>query len=501
MKKNQLTTAVFAAFAGVVGLANLSSAVNVNPDGTGTVLVYPYYTVNADNDTLVSVVNTANEVKAVKVRFHEAVNSRDTLDFHLYLSPFDVWTAAVTRHPLRAATGEAILITNDNSCTVPQIKGNPLLPLLADGTTRYVEFSTLRNGGNRANTRNGYLEMIEMGVVGGGFAAAATHGGGGTPANCGALVASWSIGGVWNGAPGTNITPPTGGLFGGGSIVNTPNGRMLSYNATAFEGFGVANTGLHQDPALVQPNLGSIFAAGPGTAVANVFVNGRLIQSNYTGTRRVDALSATIAFTNQVNEFSFNAGLNAKSEWVITFPTKRFYTDAGFSAGALAPFSTASTNAAGGCETVSVLAYNREELRVPFVNFSPAEGPFLCAEANVVSFEVLPPGTTAGSGLQPLPGGATPILGAVEGSPTLLRVGIPAPVTEGWANLSFVTNQAGGTRQFVASADGDVWVGLPALGFYALAIDNVNAAPGVRAFYSGAFAHKGARRCENAAGC
>jgi len=43
----------------------------------------------------------------------------------------------------------------------------------------------------------GYLEMIEMGVVNGSQAAAATHNGAGVPANCNGLVANWAVGGTW----------------------------------------------------------------------------------------------------------------------------------------------------------------------------------------------------------------------------------------------------------------------------------------------------------------
>ena len=95
MNKNSLTTAVIAGIAGVAGIANMASAVNLNPDGLGQVLLYPYYTVNAGQQTLLSVVNTAAVGKAVKVRFLEGYNSREVLDFNLFLSPFDVWTADV----------------------------------------------------------------------------------------------------------------------------------------------------------------------------------------------------------------------------------------------------------------------------------------------------------------------------------------------------------------------------------------------------------------------
>jgi hypothetical protein len=117
MKRTSMTTAIVAGIAGVAGISNMANAVFLNPDGIGSVLVYPYYTVNGGNGTFVSVVNTTNEGKAVKVRFLEAYNSREVLDFNLYLSPFDVWVAAVAPN----AAGGASVFTNDNSCTVPAI--------------------------------------------------------------------------------------------------------------------------------------------------------------------------------------------------------------------------------------------------------------------------------------------------------------------------------------------------------------------------------------------
>src|SRR5687768_14269717 len=161
MKRNSLTTALLAGLAGAAGLATTATAVNLNPDGLGQVLIYPYYTVNAGNDTLLSVVNTTNRAKAVKVRFLEGRNSREVLDFNLYLSPFDVWTAAVFQ---LSGTGEANLLTRDTSCTVPAIRTNTSLPQTAGGD-RYVPFRNFAyTGGNADNgptsltrTREGYF--------------------------------------------------------------------------------------------------------------------------------------------------------------------------------------------------------------------------------------------------------------------------------------------------------------------------------------------------------
>ena len=114
-KRKSIYLAV-AASLGAVGMAGTASAVTVNTNGTGQVLIYPYYTVRGGTDTYISVVNTTNSAKAVKVRFTEGKNSREVLDFNLYLSAADMWTGAIVN-----TTDGAKLITTDNSCTYPAI--------------------------------------------------------------------------------------------------------------------------------------------------------------------------------------------------------------------------------------------------------------------------------------------------------------------------------------------------------------------------------------------
>ena len=119
-----------------LGLAGAADAVMINPNGLGQVLVYPYYTVRngynvggvsaAPFNTLLSIVNTTNSTKAVKVRFREGKASVEVLDFNVFLSPYDMWTAAV--EPGVGVTGTdidgAMIETNDNTCTIPNfIKG------------------------------------------------------------------------------------------------------------------------------------------------------------------------------------------------------------------------------------------------------------------------------------------------------------------------------------------------------------------------------------------
>src|SRR5215467_4151963 len=157
MNRNSLTTAVIAGIAGVAGIANMASAVNLNPDGLGQVLLYPYYTVNGHQQTLLSVVNTDTvNGKAVKVRFLEGYNSREVLDFNLYLSPNDVWTARVSQ---TSDSGGGAVFTSDLSCTDPAIpsSGVPFRTAAFDGTGPVPADEGPQD---ITRTREGYIELI-----------------------------------------------------------------------------------------------------------------------------------------------------------------------------------------------------------------------------------------------------------------------------------------------------------------------------------------------------
>ena len=73
---------LFASLAAAGGLAVTTpgGAVEVNPDGIGQVLLYPYYTVRDSSsgnalNTLLTVGNTTDHVKAIRVRFREGARA------------------------------------------------------------------------------------------------------------------------------------------------------------------------------------------------------------------------------------------------------------------------------------------------------------------------------------------------------------------------------------------------------------------------------------------
>ena len=519
MKKNSLTSAVIAGIAGVAGVGSIADAVNLNPDGLGQVLIYPYYTSQAGNDTLLSVVNTSASAKAVKVRFLEGRNSREVLDFNLYLSPFDVWTAGVFQIPEdEAGFPAAGVFTRDRSCTAPDIVTNADLPQI-DGTN-YVPFVNYQFSGVAADhpaaaagvlsslerTREGYIEMIEMANIIGTQAAWVTHTGAGIPANCGAVIATWESG-AW---PDAGHAAPTGSgqLFGNAMIVNPSAGTVAGYAADAVEGFNYSI--LHFAPGDAEPSLADVNNPGGDftQATANVFEFGQLIQATYSALApgnfgRVDALSALYASPRVVNEYYLdgNESVESNSEWVITFPTKRFYVDgspfiqdqfgtvnAAFNPDApVAPFAN-EFGANGSCQGIRVRTWDREE-RTPGgggIGFSPprpgAPQNSLCWEAQVVTF---------GQGERITDGDPSLILGSTYFN------NLAPQFDAGWASLEFGAAAGGGFTipAMRPSTTQQVFRGLPVTGFFVANYDNGVSDSGVLANYSSLFRHRTERDC------
>jgi hypothetical protein len=500
MKRNTLTTAVLAGLTGMAGMVSVSNAVNVNPDGLGQVLLYPYYSARGGNDTLISIVNTTERGKAVKIRFIEALNSREVLDFNIYMSAYDVWAAAITEDE---DTGGARITFSDTTCTAPYL-------LETEGGSQ--SFLTgaftggVADGGPTGyeRTKSGYVEVIEMGELEEGSAAefAAEHING-VPPNSGILDKPCSLfterwigaqfangTGEWLNNANFEIDPPGGGLFGSGAVINVANGTMFSYNATAIDGFW-ADQGEHTDPENLFPSLSS------GTrSDSTVFVNGFLSQEDWSNS--IDAVNHVLAYERLMNEYAIEGDIGGSSEWVVTFPTKRFHTDAApggprAAAGTpRAPFTSVWTfDNPYACEEMDLAVWDREE-QIPDpaaggIGVSPAptvpEDVFeLCREANVIRFSN---------------DGSLPAQSEIFAEPSsdeaarpeygYVNFDLPSSFLHGWARFDF--------SNFLseASEGGNSAVGLPVVGFWANTYTSGAVADGALRNYGGAYGHRGSR--------
>jgi hypothetical protein len=506
MKKQTMSLAVASAL--LVGGSGAFGQMYLNERGTGEALIFPYYSAAEGNDTYIHVVNTTDKVKAVKVRFLEAQNSTEVLDFNLYLSPQDHWSAAITADENGA--GGAI-VTVDTSCTVPAL-GQPNGGF--DGTTvtdedtgvvtrtqPFVNFAYEEDEGNTGIERSlqGYVEMIEMGQFESGTAPAnfdptdlsefeadtandkgfaATHNAQGVPNGCGKLVAAWSTlpQGDWTVTAGASELLATwdgGGLYGYGTLINVEDGTAAGYDAVAIDAFvdpASPAGAIHEEPGDVQPNLDS------GVPVALVVDAG--VATEYAYARSFDAASALFMAETVSNDFIADTGLRARTDWILTQPTKRAYVDG---AAAVAPY----TNVWDGeqaCEAVDVAFWDREELVTEIppsgANFSPRPGPddtqpdefTICTEVAVVGF------------------GADSAVRATDdifyGFSELL-----SGVSSGWARIDLTAD----TGHVLTDDNGAELKGLPVTGFAAITYRNDDAneaVPGVLASYAATTEHK-----------
>lgn len=353
----------------------------VNPQGVGHILLVPYYTAQNGNDTYINIVNTdMRNGKAVKVRFRGASNSDDVLDFTVYLSPGDHWTAVVTKP---AGQDLPILKTGDKSCTQPAIP--------AAGVAFIVDrlHPSLTAAQKAEETREGYVEIFDMADIPPTVATTGTlyrdieHVSGVPRASTNGVCSSARLDALLD--TGTNpITSsyataqalgfevPTSGLMGNSAVINVTNATTWSGAAMAVEAreaatglMGYGNIVFHPqvpNPALAlaearQRTADPLLRGGAATNTAaevpaapllagapydlpdmsTPYLNSMLGAELATGAstkRQANLLTDAIATTFVSNEYSTNAGVNGDTDWTFTMPTRRYNVARAYSAGA-----------------------------------------------------------------------------------------------------------------------------------------------------------------------
>lgn len=459
IRKKLVTLAVASAVSGGAMMAAPARAdMNVSQDNLGQVLLFPYYTVKNGFDTLFTVTNTSNKTAIIKVRWREALNSREVRDFNVILSPRDVWTGVVT------SNGDGARVrTFDKTCT------SPILP--ASGVVsgaREVDFTNALFAGNFTDgateditrVKEGYFEVFLMGVSDRDPAVSsnvleynAKHVSG-TPRDCAKVDALFLNASAINGY----TDAPENVLKGHSTLINVVNGKAIDVEPTAIEGFRTG-TPYVAAPGDLEPSL----ANGDAVTTAQRFYDGAY-DSAFITTGSEDVVSELLRATSVINEFA--TGSNASTSWVLTFPTKHHYTDAytpstgptldnstptgGFSEWFYTPVTSSFASAVRNgrsCDNIGLSLWNREEGSVTpgGTSFSPAPteaSVSLCYEVNVLDFNT---SSVFGAGINRLSVDTSAVGGA------------------GWARLTF------------SEAPATTAGGLPVIGFSATVRDGADA--------------------------
>ncbi len=355
--------------------------VQLSESGPGHMLVVPYFTAQNGQMSVLHLVNTdVVNGKAVKLRFRGAANGDSLISFYVLMSPGDVWTGAVTM----GSDGRAQLLTTDKTCTYPRLNSGVAQP-----------FSTARlnpswSSPTQANhTREGMIEAI----VAADIPSASVYGPSGN-ASSALFVATKPINTV---APCTLTTldavllndfevgsdaaewgfaGPTGGVSGSWYIIDVPGSTTFSGAATAFRSVGVGGKPARGNFLVFPQNgVGVIqperFTADPllvsaGLAGRAKDANGNL--SGLTSTIAVRALnsdlpdlstpsylpasatnasitsgnlSKALATASVSNQYVTDASISAKTDWVLSMPTKRYSVGIDYSQSTGAPLYSA----------------------------------------------------------------------------------------------------------------------------------------------------------------
>jgi hypothetical protein len=449
--------------------AQHAGAVTLSPHGIGQALIYPYYTVNKNQDTLLSVTNASDVGKAIQVRFREGVNGRDAMSFVLLLGAHDTWTAAISQTD---AEGVARIATNDTSC-IPTAPPEGILMRTGgfDGSN-----GDPADGGSPGpeRTREGLVELI----VGGDIVPdsptdlASRHPANGGAPNCPEEYHSFV----------SDLREPTGGIYGSAAIVNVDQGTFFAYNADALAGLSDDVLFAAGNP-YPGPTLADASNSDAAHGVARAYVdtsNGAVVPIDYT--TGIDAVSAVFMADAIYNDYVVSQSLGAETDWIVAFPTKQFYVDALYGNAPKAPFAHAFVDGQAPVD-VEGTVFDREQHSVAFTTACGAGCPpaTLPYEVNALSVGDVPAD------------GASRVLGS-----SLLAGVMPAAGDAG--NIALRLSGVANARTLAGGIDAESGVevrlhGLPVSGFMVYNVINANAEPGVLANYSGAFPHRRTTDC------
>ncbi len=437
-----------------------TAAMHVSKQGTGQVLIFPYYTVNNNLNTLYTVVNTTPDTKAIKVRFLEGQNSREVLDFNVYLDGYDVWTGALGpgQSTITGHQGQptAIHYYQDHSCT-------PYLQTEQQFVPYILDIEDPQNN-HMQRVREGHIEIIEMATFNGPTVGWSDAGLTGVPANCAAMQADWDDNGIYDTA---DEDVATGGLMGVGTLVDVANGLTIEYQALAIENFWINGAGAHTEP-------GSLF---PHLAFANTETQVDLGGVTHTAVYHngAEAMTSLLMSYELFNEYAIESVANGQTAWVISQPTKNFHVNA---SQPIPPYST-NWDQFVACEDFTIDIWDQEaQIFNEARNGGPPMGalPALCYATVVLEFYDPDQGTNPGP---------SPLLGSYN---HILATGYPSDnaTGNGWARINF--DQPG---QQTEPFSGTSLLGLPAIGFQIQKTSNTQAQPGLLAQYSRLSWHKG----------
>jgi hypothetical protein len=319
IRKNKLSVSLALALGmGMAASSGTALAVELdNNDRLGDAGIFQYYTVNGGWQTFIRIINTSDEGASVKIRFREAANSREVLDFIVFLSPYDVWVGWTD--PDATGQGNPGVRTNDTSCLYPN-QGNTLkqgfIGVPGKPGVRGADFKDFAytdpyydDGGNSDHTplqrmSEGHVEVIGIArhEVGELFTAYITHETDGEPLSCSSAATLWETDEGDEGAKGKDLDNV---LAMNGYLINVTEGKGAGFDPDILINFAYNSLWEAAHFTATDPDMDS---ADPGFVTEGVRFKQKGILMNLLGsepvTGGVDAVSYEFMRASVINEWA-----------------------------------------------------------------------------------------------------------------------------------------------------------------------------------------------------
>ena len=363
MKKYILLLSLFWAFN--------TTAIELSEDGEGDVLLFPFYTVENNHQSVLSIYNNSPTVKAVKIRFYERFLFRETLDYNLYLAPFDSYQAAVysgvSTYNNHQGEPTALLTDTDSSCTPFLAAEQQFIPYILDADVDYDR--------SMDRVQTGGIAIIDMGEVVDPEAQNIIHTNG-VPNNCDAIQANWS-GGVWDvfsgGDTEYSMASINSGLRAQLLIQDLTNLTSFELLPITFEDSYVAAI-YHREPGYLSPDIHS----GLKAAVISVYQQ----WVNYFWPYDVNNMTSMLQNESLETAFELTQSTQSDINIIVTFINKQVYVEGNNFVSGNSPFtSELNVEDQGACEPLLVEVRDEQGMLLdPSFN----ENFSLCEEVNVI---------------------------------------------------------------------------------------------------------------------
>jgi hypothetical protein len=487
--------------------------IQTSDSGPGHMLVVPYFSAQNGQMSVLHLVNTdLVNGKAVKLRFRGAANGDSLLSFYVLMSPGDVWTGAVTM----GADGRAQLLTADNTCTYPRLTNGVAQPF-ATSRLNPVWSPTVQAN----HTREGMVDAIvaadipSASVYGISRNASSALFAATRPINTIAPCTVATLDEVLlndfeveSSAAEWGLAAPTGGVSGSWYIIDVPGSTTFSGAATAFRAVNVAgkparsnymvfpqnSVGVNQperftaDPLLVSAGLAgrtkdaSGNLSGLSTTIAVRALNSDLPDlstPSYLPASALNAritagdLSKTLAATSVSNQYATDAPISAKTDWVLSMPTKRYSAGIDYSQSTSPPMYSAVPPAALNSQYFysNAAAVTNEQVCTPAgVDWQDREG--------TLSPQFVILGIPTFATLC----GATSVLSFVDSGRSALAASVARQTINSNNSFPIYTNGWGAITM-------NTTAGLPILGASFIKLSNPSAQPGVSGNYGITWPH------------